>query len=171
MKKLAIGTLLAVSTVLATVGSVNAAQGDGAQRSAQMQKHQQKESMNIDKGPLSKLNLTASQKSQIKAIMATKKAERDTNREQTRANREQMRTQVQALSNASTLNTATLNRLADQHAAQEKQRFIEKVQDQQAIAKILTAEQRSQLQQMKTERAEKGDSRGQGDKDKGRNRS
>ena len=43
MKKLAIGTLLAVSTVLATVGSVNAAQGDGAQRSAQMQKHQQKE--------------------------------------------------------------------------------------------------------------------------------
>lgn len=66
--------------------------------------------------------------------------------------------QIQALTNASTLNTAALNRLADQRAAKEKQRFIERVQTQHAIAQVLTAEQRAKLAQMKEDR--KGDDEG-----------
>lgn len=54
-----------------------------------------------------------------------------------------MEQQIQALTNASTLNNAAVNRLADQQAAKAKQRFIERVQTQHAISQVLTAEQRA----------------------------
>lgn len=165
MKNLTIATLLSASTLLAMAGVASAAPDNATQSSAQMQHH--KGGMSVDRGPLSKLNLTATQKSQITAIQEAKKTERNNTREQSKDQREQMRGQVQALSNASTLDTVALNRLADQHAQQEKQRFIDRVKSQQAIAKVLTADQRTQLQQMRAERGERGDRDGRGDRGRG----
>lgn len=165
MKNLAIGTLLAASTVLAMVGSANAALENNSKSYSQMQ--QKGDGMSINKGPLSKINLTASQQTQIQAIREAKRIERNNNREQNKVQREQMRGQIQSLANASTLDTVTLNRLADQHAAQSKQHFIDRVKSQQAIAQVLTAEQRTQMQQIKAERVQRGDHQGRGGK--GRN--
>ncbi|MGM8886791.1 Spy/CpxP family protein refolding chaperone [Psychrobacter sp. 1U2] len=162
MKNLTIATLLSASTLLGMAGIASAAPDNQPQRASQMQHH--KGGMSANKGPLSQLNLTATQQAQIEAIKEAKKTERDNNRAQNQAQREQMREQVQALSNANTLDTVTLNRLADQHAQQAKQRFIDRVQSQQAIAKVLTADQRAQLQQMRAERGEQGENRGRGDR-------
>ncbi|MGO2998401.1 MAG: Spy/CpxP family protein refolding chaperone [Moraxellaceae bacterium] len=105
---------------------------------------------------MSKLNLTATQQAQIKAIMQEKHGDRVADREKHQAERAQMEQQIQALTNASTLNNAAVNRLADQQAAKAKQRFIERVQTQHAISQVLTAEQRAKMEQLKSERQEKG---------------
>ncbi len=158
MRNLTIATLLSASTLLAMAGVASAAPDNAAQGSSQMQ--HQKGDMSANRGPLSKLNLTASQQTQITAIREAKKTERNSNRAQNKAKREQMRQQTQALVNANTLDTTALNRLADQQALQSKQRFIDRVQSQQAIAKVLTVEQRAQLQQMKAERGQQGERKG-----------
>lgn len=160
MKNLTIATLLSASTLLGMAGIASAAPDNQPQRASQMQHH--KGGMSADRGPLSQLNLTATQQAQIEAIREAKKTERDNNRAQNQAQREQMRGQAQALANASTLDTVALNRLADQYAEQAKQRFIDRVQSQQAIAKILTTDQRTQLQQMQAERGQQGDRGGRG---------
>ena len=72
------------------------------------------------------------------------------------AERAQMQQQMQALTNAKTLDTAAVNRLADQQAAKTKQRFIERVQTEHAIAQVLTPEQRQKMAQLKLERKAKG---------------
>ena len=68
---------------------------------------------------------------------------------------QQMHAQTQALINSPTLNTASLNNLAEQQAAFSKQRFIERVQTQHAMAQILTDEQKAQLEKMREERKAK----------------
>ncbi|MGB2139880.1 MAG: Spy/CpxP family protein refolding chaperone [Psychrobacter sp.] len=166
MKNLTLATLVSASTLLGMAGIASAAPDNQPQRATQMQHH--KSGMSTDRGPLSQLNLTATQQAQIKAIKEADRTERNTTREQNKAQREQMREQLRALTNASTLDTATLNRLANQHAAQSKQRFIDNVQSQHAIAKVLTAEQRAQLQQMKAERGEQGDRGGKGGRTRNR---
>ena len=67
-----------------------------------------------------------------------------------------MQQQMQALTNAKTLDAAAVNRLADQQAAKTKQRFIERVQTEHAIAQVLTPEQRQKMAQLKLERKAKG---------------
>lgn len=166
MKNLTIATLLSASTLLGIAGVASAAPDNQSQRASQMQHH--KNGMDANKGSLSKLNLTTTQQAQIKAIKDANKAKRDTNREQNKAQRDQMRQQTQALANANNLDTVALNRLADQHAVQAKQRFVDRVQNQQAIAKVLTADQRSQLQQMRAERGEQSEHRGRGGRDHSR---
>ncbi len=166
MKNLTIAALLSASTLLGMAGIASAAPDNATQSSAQMQQH--KGGMSVDRGALSKLNLTATQKSQITAIKEANKATRKNDRAQNKAQREQMRQQTQALTSASTLNTVALNRLADQQAAQVKQRLIDRVQIQHAIAQVMTADQRAQLQQMRAERGERGEHRGRGGKDHSR---
>ncbi|MGP5536998.1 hypothetical protein ACTXMP_07230 [Psychrobacter glacincola] len=56
-KKIAVGSVLAISTCLAMVGQANAAPSNPTHYG-----------MNVNDGPLSKLNLTKKQKSQIQAI-------------------------------------------------------------------------------------------------------
>lgn len=165
MKNLTIAALLSASTLLGMAGVASAAPDNQSQRSAQMQQH--KGGMSVDRGPLSKLNLTATQKAQITAIKEANRATRENNRAQNKAQRDQMRAQVQALTSASTLNTVALNRLADQQAAQAKQRLIDRVQTQHAIAQVLTADQRAQLQQMRAERGERGDRDDRGNRARG----
>ena len=111
------------------------------------------------RGPISKLNLTAAQQAQIKAIMQEKRGDRKADHQRYQAERAQMEQQIQALTDASTLNNAALNRLADQQAAKTKQRFIERVQTQHAIAQVLTAEQRAKMKQLKSERQAQGHQR------------
>ena len=65
--------------------------------------------------------------------MQEKHGDRTADRAKNQAERAQMEQQIQALTNASTLNNAAVNRLADQQAAKAKQRFIERVQTQHAI--------------------------------------
>ena len=165
MKKLLLGSVLALSSVFTVTActSVNA-NTDTTPSATKMQK-QHKAGMkkgNMKKGgmrgPLSQLDLTEAQQTQIKAIMEAKHGDRKTERAQHQAERAQMDQQMQALTNARTLNSAAVNRLADQQAAKEKQRFIERVQTQHAIAQVLTAEQRAELAQMKEER--KNDKKG-----------
>lgn len=153
MKKLLLGSVLAATSVFTVTAcsSVNAASDTAP--TTQMQKNHKDGAM---RGPMSKLDLTATQQAQIKAIMQEKRGERSADRTQHQAERAQMDQQIQALTNASTLNNAALNRLADQQAAKTKQRFIERVQTQHAISQVLTAEQRAKMEQLKSERQEKG---------------
>ncbi|MGA4438803.1 Spy/CpxP family protein refolding chaperone [Psychrobacter pocilloporae] len=153
MKKLLLGSVLAASSVFTVTAcsSVNAASDTAPMN--QMQKTHKDGAM---RGPMSKLDLTATQQAQIKAIMQEKHGDRTADRAKNQAERAQMEQQIQALTNASTLNNAAVNRLADQQAAKAKQRFIERVQTQHAISQVLTAEQRAKMEQLKSERQEKG---------------
>lgn len=166
MKKLLMGSVLVASSVFAVTGctSVNATT-DSAPATNKMQKHHQggmKEGMHKGnmkggmRGPMSQLDLTTTQQAQIKAIMEAKQGDRKAERAQRKAERAQMHQQLQTLTNASTLNTAALNRLADQQAAKVKQRFIERVQTQHAISQVLTPEQRAKLATLQSERMAKG---------------
>ncbi len=170
MKKLLMGTVLAASSIFAVTActSVNATT-DNVPATSKMQKHHQggmKEGMHKGgmhkgdmkggmRGPLSQLDLSATQQAQIKAIMEAKHGDRKTERAQHKAEQAQMHQQMQALTTANTLNTAALNRLADQQAAKVKQRFIEHAQTQHAIAQVLTPEQRAKLAKLQNERMAK----------------
>ena len=165
MKKLLIGSVLAMSSVLTVTGctSVNATTDTTSATPAttQMQKQHKagmKDGMYKDgmRGPMSQLDLTATQQAQIKAIMQEKYSGHKNDRTKHQAERAQMQQQMQALTNAKTLDTAAVNRLADQQAAKAKQRFIERVQTEHAIAQVLTPEQRQKMAQLKSERKAKG---------------
>ena len=159
MKKLLLGSVLAASSIFTVTACTSVNATTDTTPTSQMQKnHKDGMKKGEMRGPMSKLDLTATQQAQIKAIMQNKRGDRTADRAEHQAERAQMDQQIQALTNASTLNTAALNRLADQRAAKEKQRFIERVQTQHAIAQVLTAEQRAKLAQMKEDR--KGDDEG-----------
>ena len=159
MKKLLLASVLAASSIFTVTACTSVNATTDTTPTAQMQKnHKDGMKKGEMRGPMSKLDLTATQQAQIKAIMQNKRGDRTADRAEHQAERAQMDQQIQALTNASTLNTAALNRLADQRAAKEKQRFIERVQTQHAIAQVLTAEQRAKLAQMKEDR--KGDDEG-----------
>ncbi|HSP85997.1 MAG TPA: Spy/CpxP family protein refolding chaperone [Psychrobacter sp.] len=162
MKKLLIGSVLAMSSVLTVTActSVNATT-DTAPTTSKMQKHHQdgiKNGMHKDgmRGPMAQLDLTATQQAQIKAIMQEKNGDRKNDRAKYQAERMQMQQQIQVLTSARTLDSAAVNRLADQQAAKTKQRFIERIQTQHAISQVLTPEQREKMAQFKTERKAKG---------------
>ncbi|WP_350656318.1 Spy/CpxP family protein refolding chaperone [Psychrobacter sp. S1-30-MNA-CIBAN-0213] len=156
MKKLLMGSVLAMSSVFAVTActSVNATT-DTAPTTSKMQ-HKDGMKKGGMRGPMSQLDLTATQQAQIKAIMQEKHGDREAERTKNKAERAQMHQQMQALTNASTLNNAAVNRLADQQAAKAKQLFIERVQTQHAISQVLTAEQRAKMEQLKSEKQEKG---------------
>jgi len=157
MKKLLLGSVLAASSIFTVTACTSVNATTDTTPTSQMQKnHKDGMKKGEMRGPMSKLDLTATQQAQIKAIMQNKRGDRTADRAEHQAERAQMDQQIQALTNASTLNTAALNRLADQRAAKEKQRFIERVQTQHAIAQVLTPEQRAKMEQMKSERQEKG---------------
>ncbi|WP_201595675.1 Spy/CpxP family protein refolding chaperone [Psychrobacter vallis] len=155
MKKLVLGSVLALSSVFTVTActSVNATTDTKPATSKMQHKDGMKKGM---KGPMSQLDLTATQKAQIKAIMEAKQGDRKADREKHKTERAQMHQQMQALTNASTLNTAAVNRLADQEAAKTKQRFIERVQTEHAISQVLTVEQREKLAKMKADKMAKG---------------
>lgn len=156
MKKLLLGSVLAMSSVFTVTActSVNATT-DTAPTATKMQ---QKDGMKKGgmRGPMSQLDLTTTQQAQIKAIMEAKHGDYKADRTKYKAERTQMQQQMQALTNASTLNTAAVNRLADQQAAKTKQRFVERVQTQHAIAQVLTPQQREKLAKLKAEKMAKG---------------
>lgn len=156
MKKLLLGSVLAMSSVFTVTActSVNATT-DTAPTSSKMQ-HKDGMKKGGMKGPMSQLDLTATQQAQIKAIMEAKHGDHKADHAKHKAERMQMHQQMQALTNASTLNTAAVNRLADQQAAKTKQRFIERVQTQHAIAQVLTPEQREKLAKLEAEKMAKG---------------
>ena len=161
MKKLLIGSVLAISSVLTVTGctSVNATTDTtpATTTTTNMQK-QHKAGMHKGgmRGPMSQLDLTATQQAQIKAIMQEKYSGNKNDRSKYQAERAQMQQQMQALTNAKTLDAAAVNRLADQQAAKTKQRVIERVQTEHAISQVLTPEQRQKMAQLKSERKAKG---------------
>lgn len=168
MKKLIIGSVLAISSVLTVTGctSVNATTDTTPATTTNMQKQHKagmKDGMRKGgihkggmKGTMAQLDLTATQQAQIKAIMQEKYSSNKNDRSKYQAERAQMQQQMQTLTNAKTLDAAAVNRLADQQAAKTKQRFIERVQTEHAIAQVLTPEQRQKMAQLKLERKAKG---------------
>ncbi len=170
MKKLLIGSVLAISSVLTVTGctSVNATTDttSATPTTTSMQKQHKagmKDGMHESgmhkggmRGSMAQLDLTATQQAQIKAIMQEKYTGNKNDRSKYQAERVQMQQQMQTLTNAKTLDTAAVNRLADQQAAKTKQRFIERVQTEHAIAQVLTPEQRQKMAQLKSERKAKG---------------
>lgn len=168
MKKLLIGSVLAISSVLTVTGctSVNATTDTTPATTTNMQKQHKagmKDGMRKGgihkggmKGTMAQLDLTATQQAQIKAITQEKYNNRKNDRSKYQAERAQMQQQMQALTNAKTLDAAAVNRLADQQAAKTKQRFIERVQTEHAISQVLTSEQRQKMAQLKSERKAKG---------------
>ena len=168
MKKLIIGSVLAISSVLTVTGctSVNATTDTTPATTTNMQKQHKvgmKNGMHKGgmheggmRGAMAQLDLTATQQAQIKAIMQEKYSSNKNDRSKYQAERAQMKQQMQTLTNAKTLDAAAVNRLADQQAAKTKQRFIERVQTEHAIAQVLTPEQRQKMAQLKLERKAKG---------------
>ncbi|WP_201581285.1 Spy/CpxP family protein refolding chaperone [Psychrobacter glacincola] len=160
MKKLLMGSVLAMSSIFTVTActSVNATTDTTPTTSKMQYKDGMKKAMNKGgmRGPMSQLDLTATQQAQIKAIMQAQHGDRKADRTKNKAERAQMQQQMQVLTNSSTLNTAAVNRLADQQAAKTKQRFIERVQTQHAISQVLTAEQRAKLATLKAEKMAKG---------------
>lgn len=156
MKKLLLGSVLAMSSVFAVTAcsSVNATT-DTTPTTSKMQ-HKDGMKKGGMRGPMSQLNLTATQQAQIKAIMEAKHGDYKADRTKNKAERAQMYQQMQALTNAPTLNNAAINRLADQQAAKTKQRFIERVKTQHAIAQVLTPEQREKMAKLEAEKMAKG---------------
>lgn len=155
MKKLLMSTLIAASSVFALTANANVSPvtNTATPTTVQQQKGGMHRGMN---NQFSQLNLTATQQAQIKTILQEKRGTQQGKRSDHKAEREQMQQQIQTLTNSKTLNNTTLNRLADQEAAKSKQRFIERVQTQHAIAQVLTPEQRTKLTQLKKERQAKG---------------
>ena len=162
LKNIALNSLLATATFMAVLSPVNAATNNTTTSATANTKQMQhnKAGMANYKSAMSQLNLTSAQQAQLSAIREAKKAEYTNNRAQNKVKREQMQAQTQALVDANTLDTVALNRLADQHALQAKQRFIDRVESQQAFAKVLTTEQRAQLKQIKAQRMAEGGHRG-----------
>ena len=160
MKKLLLGSVLAMSSVFTVTAcsSVNATTDTTPTTSKMQHKDGMKKAMKKGdmRGPMSQLNLTATQQAQIKAIMKAKHGDYKADRTKNKAERAQMYQQMQALTNAPTLNNAAINRLADQQAAKTKQRFIERVQTQHAIAQVLTPEQREKMAKLEAEKMAKG---------------
>ncbi|WP_025651011.1 MULTISPECIES: Spy/CpxP family protein refolding chaperone [unclassified Psychrobacter] len=160
MKKLLMGSVLAMSSIFTVTActSVNATTDTTPTTSKMQHKDGMKNAMKKDgmRDPMSQLDLTATQQAQIKAIMQAQHGDRKADRTKNKAERTQMQQQMQALTSASTLNTAAVNRLADQQAAKTKQRFIERVQTQHAISQVLTAEQRAKLAKLQAEKMAKG---------------
>ena len=163
MKKLVLSSVLAVSGSLVMVGCTQASAVSESQttpttkmqQAKQGQHHKGGQHMGKRSGGYEKLNLTAEQKAQMQALREAKKQKQQANRQQHRAQMQQMHTQTQALINSPTLDTTTLNKLAEQQAAFSKQRFIERVQTQHAMAQILTDEQKAQLEKMREDRKAK----------------
>lgn len=153
MKKLLMSSLLAASSVFAVTACTSVGAATDTSSSYSNTQKQHKDAM---RGPLSQLNLTPSQQTQIQAIMQNKRDGRKTDQANHKAEHAQMQQQMQALTNGSTLNSSAVNRLADQQAAKTKQRFIERAQTQYAISQVLTVEQRAKLAQLKLERKDKG---------------
>lgn len=160
MKKLLIGSVLAMSSVLTVTGctSVNATTDttSATPTTTSMQKQHKTGMKDGMRGSMAQLDLTATQQAQIKAIMQEKYTGNKNDRSKYQAERAQMQQQMQTLTNAKTLDAAAVNHLADQQAAKTKQRFIERVQTEHAIAQVLTPEQRQKMAQLKSERKAKG---------------
>lgn len=163
MKKLVLSSVLAVSGSLAMVGCTQASAVSESQttpitkmqQAKQGQHHKGGQHMGKRGGGYEKLNLTAEQKAQMQALREAKKQKQQANRQQHRAQMQQLHTQTHALINSPTLDTTALNKLAEQQAAFSKQRFIERVQTQHAMAQILTDEQKAQLEKMREDRKAK----------------
>lgn len=162
MRKLVLGSVLALSGSLAMVGctqasAVSESQATPATKMQHMQGQHHKGGQHMGKrgGGFEKLNLTAEQKAQMKALRQAQKQNHQANRQQHQAQMQKMQAQTQALINSPTLNTTALNNLAEQHAAHSKQRFIQRVQSQHAMAQILTDEQKAELQKMREDRQAK----------------
>lgn len=162
MKKLILSSVLALSGTMAMVGCTQASAVSESQTTTatKMQNYNQGKSFKEGRhwgrqGGFEKLNLTAEQKAQMQALRETQKQKYQNNREQYRVQMQLLQTQTQALINSPTLDTTALNRLADQQAALSKQRFIERIQSQHAMAKILTAEQKAELEKMREDRKAK----------------
>lgn len=152
MKKILMSSVLAASSLFAISACANV----GAATDTSSYNTMQKQHKSGAKSPFSELNLTATQEAQIKAIMQEKHSAQKGKRGDYKAQRAQLQQQMQTLTDSKTLNTATVNRLADEQAAKTKQRFIERIQTQHAIAQVLTSEQRAKMAQLKTERQAKG---------------
>lgn len=155
MKKLLMGSVLAMSSVLTVTAcsSVNASTEAAPTATKMQHKGMYKDGMRV---PMAELDLTEVQQAQIKAIMQEKSGDRKNDRSKYKTERTQMQQQVQALTDTKTLNNAAVNRLADQEAAKTKQRFIQRIETQHAIAQVLTPEQRQKMAQLKSERNAKG---------------
>ena len=161
MKKLVLGSVLALSSSLAMVGCTQAsAVSESQAKPATQMQHKQGQHHRGDhhkgkRGGFENLNLSTEQKAQIKALRQAQKQKFQANSQQHRAQQLQLQAQTEALINSPTLNNAALDKLADQQAALSKQRFINRVQSQHAMAQVLTDEQKAELKKMREERKTK----------------
>ncbi|PNK60433.1 Spy/CpxP family protein refolding chaperone [Psychrobacter sp. FDAARGOS_221] len=99
--------------------------------------------MMMGQGGYDRLNLTAEQQSKLQALRQSQAQAYQGHH----AQMQQMHTQAQALMNNPNLDQTALNKLADQHAAMSKARFMENMQYMHQMNQLLTDEQRAQLQQ------------------------
>ena len=87
MKKLLLGSVLAASSIFTVTACTSVNATTDTTPTAQMQKNHKDGAM---RGPMSKLDLTATQQAQIKAIMQNKRGDRTADRAEHQAERAQM---------------------------------------------------------------------------------
>ncbi len=105
-----------------------------------------------------KLNLTDEQKAQVTTIMETSRAKTQSLREASKNNRQKVRA---ATANGQ-FDEAAVTALAQEQAGISAQLTVEKLRVKSQMFQILTAEQKAQLAQMKAERGERFQNRGNG---------
>ncbi|MEN2750977.1 hypothetical protein AAIR29_04945 [Psychrobacter sp. FBL11] len=180
MKKLLMGSALAMSSVLAVTActSVNATT-DTAPTTSKMQHHKtgMKDGMHKGgmRGPLSQLDLTATQQAQLQALKQNNRSERMQNREamlailtaEQRAQLETLKSERQAKGHRHSHNKggknsplSELNLTATQRAqiaTIRQNNSGSRIQNRSAIMQVLTAEQRQKLEAIMADRMTKGD--------------
>lgn len=101
-----------------------------------------------------KLGLSDDQKAQMKAVME--------NKTDFKTQKEALRAEFKALDPTAATYEADLKTLAAKKAALVEQSTIERGMKRQQVAGILTAEQRTQMEEMKAKRGKRGHRRGHG---------
>ncbi len=117
---------------------------------------------------ISQLDLTAEQQQQLRDMREAKRSEhydnRDARMEENKAHHEAM----QALVLADTFDQAAAEKLAKEMVEQQTERRVQKLAHQHKMFSILTADQKEQLKELRTEHMENMSGKRAGHKGKGR---
>lgn len=173
MKKLLMASVLATSSIFAVTACTSVGASTDTPASTQMQK--QHKGINKDgmRGPLAKLNLSATQQSQIQAIKKNSRNERVQTREaiqqvltvEQRAQLDSMKSERKDRGHRGGHKRGNQNSLAQLNLSAAQQTQIDairkntsgdRMQKRESVMAVLTNEQRAQLEAAKSQRQDKG---------------
>lgn len=173
MKKLVMASVLATSGIFAVTASTSVGATTDTSASPSLQKQYKGTNKDDVRGPLSQLNLSATQQSQIQAIKQNGRNERLQTREaiqkvltvEQRAKLDSMKSERRNKNHRGGYKRGQQNPLAQLNLSSAQQTQIEairkntssdRMQKRQAMMAVLTNEQRAQIEAVKSQRQDKG---------------